>query len=140
MAAAQMERFVEQTQGAEDWAVLPTMLNPFVWDGIIKTRTDWVKLEVHATQGVRGELARVERGGFSEIARQAAQAKTAAALLRFARFPAVRVETTGAGYRVLFMDFRFYNEQKTLGAEVLLNRSHEVTKETLSFVLPVTSP
>jgi hypothetical protein len=139
MAASQMERYAAQTPDAQEWAVLPTMLNPLVWDGIVKTSTHWVKVRLHSTEGVQSELARIERGRFSDVAYRAAEAKSAAALLRFARFPAVRVETTESGYRVLFMDFRFYNERtKTAAAaEVDLDRSFRITKQSVSFIEPV---
>jgi inner membrane protein len=139
LAASQMEKFAARTPSAEQWAVLPTMANPFVWDGVLKTKSQWLMVRVHATEGVHGEIARIDRGAVSDVVKYAAQAETAAALLRFARFPAVRVEDIESGYRVLFMDFRFYNEARktSLGAEVLLDSSFQVKKETLSFVQSV---
>jgi inner membrane protein len=139
LAASQMEKFAAHTPSAEQWAVLPTMANPFVWDGVVKTQTQWLMVRVHSTKGVQGEIARIERGEFSDVVNHAAHAETAEALLRFARFPAVHVEGTESGYRVLFMDFRFYNEagKTSLGAEVLLDQSLRVKKETLSFVQSV---
>jgi inner membrane protein len=139
LAASQMETFAARTPSAEQWAVLPTMANPFVWDGVLKTQTQWLMVRVHATEGVHGEIARIDRGAVSDVVKHAAQAETAAALLRFARFPAVRVEDIESGYRVVFLDFRFYNEARktSLGAEVLLDPSFQVKKETLSFVQSV---
>ena len=139
LAALQIAEFAARTPSVEQWAVLPTMANPFVWDGFVKTQTQWLMVRVHATKGFQGEIARIERGAFSDVVKHAAQAETAAALLRFARFPAVRVEGIDSGYRVLFMDFRFYNEARktSLGAEVLLDQSFQVRKETLSFVQSV---
>jgi inner membrane protein len=139
LAASQMAEFAARTPSAEQWAVLPTMANPFVWDGFVKTRTQWLMVRIHATKGGQGDIARIERGAFSDAVKHAAQAETAAALLRFARFPAVRVEGVESGYRVLFMDFRFYNEARktSLGAEVLLDQSFQVRKETLSFAQSV---
>jgi len=53
----------------------------------------------------------------------------------FARFPVTRVEETESGYRVMFIDFRFYNERArtAFAAEVLLDQSLDVVKDTLSF-------
>jgi inner membrane protein len=138
MAVSQVETFAARTPGAEKWAAFPTMLNPFEWEGIIQTKTELIKVRVDAQDGVSGEIARVDRGGSSQITDEAAKAVTAASLLRFARFPANKVEGMrfGAiGYRVLFFDFRFYDEiDKTgLGAEVILDQSFHVLKENLSF-------
>jgi inner membrane protein len=139
-AAAHMQQFAARTPAVESWALLPTMLNPVAWNGILKTKAQFVEVRVDAIRGVGAEIARADRGSEpSEIVRQAEQCESAAALLRFARFPATRVETKQSGYRVLFYDFRFYNEAQNtaLGAEVLLDRSLHVTKESLSFVQSV---
>lgn len=135
LAAGQMEAFVAKTPMAEESAILPTMLNPFVWEGIVGTKTQWIKVDVHALDGVKGEVARIERGAASDLVNRASGTESAASFLRFARFPAVRVEGMEFGYRVLFIDFRFYNEvgKTALGAEVFLDRSTRVTREDVSF-------
>jgi inner membrane protein len=134
LAAGQMEAFVARTPGTERSAVLPTM-SPFVWEGIVGTKTQWIKVNVHAIDGVKGEIARIERGAASDVVNRASGTESAAAFLRFARFPAVRVEGMEFGYRVLFMDFRFYNETRktALGAEIFLDRSTNVTRQDVSF-------
>jgi inner membrane protein len=135
LAAGQMEAFVARTPGIEQSAVLPTMLNPFVWEGIVGTRTQWIKVKVHAIHGVNGEIARIERGAASDLVNRASGTESAEAFLRFARFPAVSVEGMEFGYRVVFMDFRFYNEARktALGAEIFLDRSTNVTSQDVSF-------
>ncbi|HLH30039.1 MAG TPA: hypothetical protein VKY31_02475, partial [Terriglobia bacterium] len=100
------------------------------------TKTHWIKVNVHATEGVQGEVARIERGTFSDIVMRAtSESENAEALLRFARFPAYHAESKQNGYRVLVLDFRFYdnNDKTALGAEILLDRSLNITKEDLSF-------
>ena len=92
MASSRLEELVAKTPGADKWAAFPQMLNPFMWDGIVQTKTQLFKLNVHATEGVGKELARIERGAATDIVKQAAQAESADVLLRFARFLAVRVE------------------------------------------------
>ena len=135
LAAEHMETFVAKIPEVEQWAVFPTMLNPFAWEGIVGTKTDWLKVSVSSTNGVGGEVARIQRSAANDIVKRAAESESAAALLRFARFPAIRVEELEFGYRVLFMDFRFYNqtEKRALAAEILLDRSGNVTQEDLSF-------
>lgn len=139
LAASQMEGYAAKLPAAEQWAVLPTMLNPFVWDGIAATDKYWIKVRVDSIDGVQGELARVERGTPSKFVEKASQTESGAALLRFARFPATLVQGTEFGYRVLLFDFRFYDEtgQTALGADILLDRSQNVTQEDLSFAQAV---
>jgi inner membrane protein len=138
-AAAKMRELAARTPAVQDWAVLPTMVNPAAWYGILKTETQFIEVRVDAFRGIGAEIARIDRNAASEIVEHAQKSASAAALLRFARFPAIRVKMTASGYRVQFFDFRFYNEglQTALGAEVLLDRSLHVTKESLSFVQPV---
>ena len=135
MASAKMAEFAARTPGADNWAVIPRMLNPFMWDGIVQTKNHLVKVAVHPKKGVSKEIARVDRGASTEIVKRAAQANSADVLLRFARFPAVRVEGMQSGYRVTFFDFRFYNEtgKTALGAEIIMDQSMHVTGESLSF-------
>jgi hypothetical protein len=139
LAEAKMRELVARTPAVQEWALLPTMVNPAAWSGILKTETEFVEVRVDAIRGIGAEIARVERNAPSSVVEQARKSKSAAALLRFARFPAIRVNMTASGYRVLFFDFRFYNErqQTALGAEVILDRSLHVAKESLSFVQPV---
>lgn len=135
LAAAHMEAYVARIPGVEQWAVFPTMLNPLAWEGIVGTKTDWLRVSVSSTNGVGGEIARVQRSATNDIVKRAAESESAAALLRFARFPAIRFEEMEFGYRVVFMDFRFYNEagKRALAAEILLDRSGNLTQEGLSF-------
>jgi hypothetical protein len=136
MKCSKMEEFAAHSPGADKWAVFPQMLNPLMWDGILQTTNQLVKVPVHVTEGVGKEVARVDRGGAStEILKQAAQAESADVLLRFARFPGVRIEGMQFGYRVTFFDFRFYDEtdKTTLGAEIIMDQSMHVTKQSLSF-------
>jgi hypothetical protein len=106
-----------------------------MWDGILQTKNQLVKVPVHATEGVGKEVARLERGTFTDIVKQAAQTESGDVLLRFARFPGIRVEGMQFGYRVTLFDFRFYDEtdKTTLGAEIIMDQSMHVTKESLSF-------
>jgi inner membrane protein len=135
MASSKMEEFAARTPGADKWAVFPQMLNPLVWNGILQTKSQFVKVPIHVTEGVGKEVARVERGASTGLVKQAAEAVSADVLLRFARFPGVRTEGMQFGYRLTFFDFRFYNEtdKTALGAEIIMDQSMHVTKESLSF-------
>ena len=81
------------------------------------------------------EVPEMLRDSKSPIATKAASAPSAAALLRFARFPISRVEQLPSGYRAVFLDFRFYNDvsHTALASEVLLDKSANVINESLSF-------
>jgi hypothetical protein len=77
----------------------------------------------------------------SEVLARATATRSAQAFLRFARFPITRVDPSPPGYRVTFMDFRFYRPATAtaLGSEVLLDQSLSVVEENLSFVQRITS-
>jgi hypothetical protein len=138
IAAVKFERVIANTPGVEKWAVLPDMLNPLVWHGMFETDKEAATVRVHTLgSGVdpaEGD-ALMERGTPSDVASAAAKTQSATTLLRFARFPVTRVEPSPTGYRVIFLDFRFYSElsKRALASEVLLDQSLHVVKESLSF-------
>jgi len=137
MAATKLEAVVRQTPGVEKWAVLPKMFNPLQWEGIIETETSVEKVGVDSLGGLvrAADVTRMDRGPRSAIVSRAANARSAAALLHFARFPVTRLEPMPSGYRVTFLDFRFYSEvtNTALASEVILDQSLHVVKESLSF-------
>jgi membrane-bound metal-dependent hydrolase YbcI (DUF457 family) len=138
LAAVRFAAVLSQKPGVEKWAVLPGMLNPFVWQGMFQTGTETGVMSVHALRGPEGPVESVPRGpgGLEPAAlARAAGTPSAAILLRFARFLVVRGGPTEAGYRIAFLDYRFYGraDGRTLGSEVMLDASGSVTKETLSF-------
>jgi inner membrane protein len=134
-ARAQLATFTATVPNFESSAVQPSMLNPWRWDGVIETKDEFIKVRVHPRRGVEGELARMPKGHPSEFIGHAASARSAAVFLGFARFPVTRVEEIESGYRVMFIDFRFYNERTrtAFGAEVLLDQSLDVVKDSLTF-------
>jgi len=138
MAASKFESIVRNTPGVEKWAVLPTPLNPLAWQGMLETPAEAVSVTVHAIRGViadENRYTRIERSSYSEIVTRAAATRDATSLLRFARFPVTRVERLRSGYRVTFLDFRFYTDwtRRSLACEVMLDESLHVVKESLSF-------
>ncbi|HYR86217.1 MAG TPA: metal-dependent hydrolase [Terriglobia bacterium] len=138
-ARAQLSNFALTVPNFESSAVQPSMLNPWRWDGVIETRSELIKVQLHALRGVERELARMPKSSPSEIIGHAASARSAAVFMGFARFPVTRVEETESGYRVMFIDFRFYNERTrtAFAAEVLLDQALDVVKDSLSFTKTV---
>jgi hypothetical protein len=139
LAASHMEGYAAQAPTADEWSVLPTMLNPFVWEGVVRTQTEWIKLNVDAIGGVTGEVARIERGHPPILCGAPLKQRALRHLTDSRASNAVHVEGMEFGYRVLFIDFRFYNEvdKTALGAEILLDRSTHITGESLSFAQSV---
>ena len=71
----------------------------------------------------------------TQIVDRAAATPTARAVLGFARFPITRLQATQSGYRVTFLDFRFYDEvsHRSFAADVEMDHSMIITKETVAF-------
>ena len=134
-ARIQLNRFAATIPGIERSAVLPQMVNPFIWDGILETERDILKVRISALDGVGPALARRPRGHTSEIITRAASTVSAIAFSGFARFPVTRIEGGQFGYRVTFLDFRYYDETSGTGfaADVQLDKSLNVVKESLGF-------
>ncbi len=121
--------------GFQSLAVFPRMASPRVWDGIIGNNEDLIKVRIDTRYGVEREIARLPKGVSSEVIGHALTAPSAIAFIGFARFPVTRIEGTEFGYRVTFIDFRFYNEmtERSFAAEVLLDQSLRVVKDSLGF-------
>jgi inner membrane protein len=137
MALSKLNNQASQISGVQTSAALPRMLNPQLWNGIIETNRTITQLPIYALreQFPPGDRAiRLSRGPSGDVVAHAANAPSAAALLRFARFPITRVEQLSSEYRVTFFDFRFYRQGTALASEVTLNQSMHVVKDDLSFV------
>jgi hypothetical protein len=135
LARSQLETLAARTPGTEKWAVSPEFLNPLVWNGIVQSNKEMVKVSIDPLDELMIEITRMQRATLPEIPRQALESESAAALLPFARFPVMRLQGTDSGYRVLMFDFRFYNEatNTALGSEIVMDRSFQITRESLSF-------
>jgi inner membrane protein len=134
-ARSQLARYTARLPGFQQSAVMPRMLDPWTWDGIIETTDEMRKVSISALDGVGVELARMPKGHPIHVSEFAATARSASVLLGFARFPVIRVEGMQSGYRVTFLDFRFYREDAnaSLAAEVILDNTLHVVKESLAF-------
>jgi hypothetical protein len=141
-ALSRLESAVANYSPLEKLAVMPQMWNPFIWDGVVETNKRVERFTVSPLNDrvllsfrPPSDFVRMDIRS-SNVIEQAAATESVSALLCFARFPLSRVEQTSSGYRVTFMDFRFYREgmNTALGAEVILDQSLRVVKESLSFV------
>ncbi len=137
-ARAQLEGFSSALRNVERSAVLPQALDPTRWYGIVETKTEVVRVQIDAVHGLVGGINRTARGSWSQIVARAALSPAAAAFLGFARFPVTRVEGAQFGYRVTFIDYRFYDELENTAftADVQLDRSLNVVKDRLGFNQP----
>ena len=134
-ARAQLQGFLSALRSVEKSAVMPQMLDTTRWYGIVATKTEVVRVEIDALHGLTGGILRTDRGSWSQIVSGAARAPAAAAFIGFARFPITRVEGAQFGYRVTFIDFRFYNDADgtAFAADVQLDRSFNVVRDRLGF-------
>jgi hypothetical protein len=135
MAEHQLQSFTAQLSGFVNSAVSPRVLDPFTWTGIVETKDDIFSVDVDVFHGVGLELARLRKAVESPAVLAARNTPAAAALLAFARFPIVQLQTTTFGYRVEFLDFRFYRESSgmSLATVVDLNSALQVLRETTGF-------
>ena len=135
LAGSQVQALATRTPGTEKWSVAPEILTPLVWQGVLQSKKNVMKVSIDPIDGLMTVTARMERAAITEIPKQALGSQSAMVLLPFARFPVMRMHGTDYGYRVELFDFRFYNEttKTALGSEILMDRSFQITKETLSF-------
>ena len=95
-----------------------------------------LKVSIDPLDEMMTEVNRTERFLPIQIPKQALQSESASVLLPFARFPVMRMEgLNSGGHRVLIFDYRFYDDvtNTALGAEIILDRSFHITKESLEF-------
>ena len=134
-AEARLDTFKEQIGDIQKSAVLPRWMDLRTWDGIVETDESLMKVNIDTTSGVVKEVARIPKIHTSPIIARAAEAPSASALLAFARFPVTRIQHVESGYRVTFMDFRFYNEasQTSFASHVQIDRSMKIVQDSLRF-------
>jgi len=117
-------------------------VSPATWQAIIETQEKTTQFRLSpfgSPVAWNGPVVELSNDPFDETVIEAAKARSAAALLRFARFPIARVERLPSGYRITILDFRFYRDatKTSLAAKVTLDQSMRVTDEELSFVEPI---
>jgi inner membrane protein len=128
-------------------AVIPQMLAPLEFSGILETPDAYriVSLSLRTAgattpadaddppEAVLAKLASVQ----SDAVRRAVETRTGRVFRHFARHPAVRVEETAEGLRILLLDARFFNRGGGRGfaAEIVLDRALRVIGEDMGFGL-----
>ncbi len=130
-AVARLDAHVETLQGAISSSVLPRMLNPFAWTGIVEAETKLWRVEIAGGQ-VRPDLE-IDKMPASPVTRRAAQTATAATLLGFARFPFNVEQQLEDGYRVYFVDLRFFNRLTALASAITLDADLNIVSEEWGF-------
>lgn len=135
MAQTRMAEFSPGVRGFHAAAVSPRMLTPRIFTGLVETEDAVFSVRVDAFYGVTRELVRIPKQSPLEITSRAGTARSASAFLGFARFPVVQIKQLAPGYRVMFIDFRFYRESTgtAFAAEVWLDGSLRVVRDTLGF-------
>jgi inner membrane protein len=131
--------------GVEKSAALPQMSTPFEWAGMVLLRDEAIRFRIDLKAPPASlppesgrDVTRIEREPWSTVVMKAATAPSAAAALRFARFPLSRVDEIPEGYRVSFMDFRFYSGPRTSGgAQVFLDHALNVVDDKLYSTEPM---
>lgn len=136
-AAARVSELVKQNREVEKWAVLPHGLGSRLWEVITVSKTGVSKMNICAVPcpAMETELRPIlESAPPSEVIVRASTTESAAALLRFARFPVTRVEESPSGYRVTLIESRFYRAgaPTAVAAVIILNRSLQVMSESVS--------
>ena len=140
MAAARVaEMMKEQNREVEKWAVLPRPLGSArIWEVIISSKSGVSMMDICTVPcpGIEKNMIPILASApRSEVVTRASTTESAAALLRFARFPVTRIEELPSGYRVTLIESRFYRPdvKRALAAEITLDQSLQVVRENLSF-------
>ena len=132
-ALVSLAEFVEAIPETTETAILPQRwLSPFRWTGIVESETKLWKLSIDTRTGTEPVLE-IDKMPDSLATVKAAQAATAMALLDFARFSFMREEKLEDGYRVFFVDFRFFNQGKGLASAVVLDGSLNILSDDWRF-------
>lgn len=135
--ASQFLRLTTRNEDVTKWSVVPN-IDPRRWNALVNSTTRVYTFAVD-TPDRRIDIATVDlpHPPSSEMIVRASKTRSAAALLRFARFPVTRVERLSNGYRISFLDFAFVRGGRALAAVVTLNESLQVLDENLSFTQDV---
>jgi inner membrane protein len=135
LAQSQVETLAARTPGTEKWGVAPQIMNPLIWDGIVQSPRQMLKVSIDPLDEMMTEVNRMDRTPPMQIPKQALESESASVLLPFIRFPVMRLEGFSGGYRVVIFDYRFFDDTTStaLAAEIFLDRSFQITKESLEF-------
>ena len=132
-ALVSLAEFVETIPETTKTAILPQIRSPFRWTGIVESETKLWKLPIDTRTGRGQPVLERDKMPDSAATGKAAQAATAAVLLGFARFPFMLEEKLEDGYRVYFVDFRFFNQARGLASAVILDGNLNIVSDDWSF-------
>jgi hypothetical protein len=130
LARIRLAEFVTHVSNHEKSAVIPSMLTPHIFAGIVQTRNETFAVELNILSGVTAELLRMTAAPPSDILARAALSRAGTVFRGFARFPVARVEETVEGYRVMFYDIRYY---PGFAGRIVLDDKLQVVDETVGF-------
>ena len=131
-ALVSLAEFVETIPETTETAILP-QVSPFRWTGIVESETKLWKLPIDTRTGWGQPVLEIDKMPDSPATGKAAQAATAAVLLDFARFPFILEEKLEDGYRVYFVDFRFFNQGNGLASAVVLDGNLNIMSDDWGF-------
>src|SRR5262249_16530659 len=147
-AALTLQKMASDLGTNETAAVLPT-IDPRFWDvfGFSHDHLSKFRLCLAPCDEADDQVLYMEKTGPSPIIARESGSPSAAAVMRFARFPVTSVSSTSSGYSVTFLDGRFLRTSpdvkqspEALAAIVTLDRNLRPVNETLSFVQTVSLP
>jgi len=136
MARQRLESYAANTPGYVKSGVSPRMA-PSQWMGVVETRDAVFCVELNSFGGVGREILRMAKGPATPAVAAARNTRTGAVFFDFSRFPVTRVHSIPDGYRVQFLDLRFYRSGFAFGAVIDLDPSLRVLRETMGFGLRV---
>jgi inner membrane protein len=134
MAINQVAPLISGHPEIKKWAAVPN-IDPRTWKFFVDSASEVGSFDVDTPPQPQIDAGWVilPHPPSTEMILRASHTRSAAALLRFARFPVTRVETLPSGYRVSFLDFAFVRAGRTLAAVITLDESMHVVAENLSF-------
>src|SRR5207247_4962926 len=97
LAVSQVETLAARSPGTVRWAVSPQILSPLVWEGIIQSNKQVLKVSIDPLGETPAEITRMKSVTMAEIPKQAFESEPAMALMPFARFPVFRLQGTAEG-------------------------------------------
>jgi inner membrane protein len=122
-------------------SVLPGMVNPFTWIGVVETETSFhvVGLNVFEANGVPEEVETFLKPQSSPALAAAMKTQGGKVILDFARFPWAQVDESDEGYRVSLCDLRFFNpsaKSRGFTLDVELDKNLQTRSENFYFTVP----
>jgi inner membrane protein len=139
IAMRQLEAHLPNVSGL-GYAVLPQMLYPWIWTGIVDTEREITNVSIDLFSKTVLLTSGLPKPPLSPAISAAKSTQTGRIFEGFARFPVAMVEEQPEGFRVLLIDYRFYRMSTALAAEIRLDPSLRVESEAMSFTTGIQPP